>query len=196
MNRITKEFFNIPNLLTILRVVLLPVIILLVYENTFLTRNIAFWLYFFAGCTDFFDGYIARKYNIVTMTGELLDPLADKLFILLPLLVLLYQKQIILTPVLLILVRELYIVALRDIALEKNLIVLSSSMAGKLKAFFQMFGVGFFILTDELFSMVWQFQLDTNLPGYICLWLSIALAYYSAIDYTAKVVKKLNEIEQ
>ncbi len=78
MNR-KNEIFNIPNILSFLRLLLVPVFIVLFFSDI---ENSLYWagfVFFFAGVTDIADGYIARKYNMITKLGRIIDPLADKL---------------------------------------------------------------------------------------------------------------------
>ena len=127
---------NVPNTLTILRIVLLAPMLLLIHKPAFIPFFSGFLLAISIGITDFFDGYIARKYGKVTLFGKLLDPVADKIFILASLL---YFVQIDYFPswiVLIIFVRELAVTELRVFSL-KNGTEVEVSKLGKWKALLQ-----------------------------------------------------------
>ncbi len=187
-----KDFLTLPNMLTTARIVATPLILWLIFVNTFSSRNTALITYFLASWTDFFDGYLARKLNSVTVTGKLLDPLADKFNVLLPLLVFLYLKEISLLLVILIFARELYMFGIRNMAMENNLVI-AAEMGGKIKTMFQMFGIGFLITHETLFKMIFGDTISANSMGSTLLWSSILFSYFSAYSYTLKLKRKLFE---
>ncbi|MEM8833661.1 MAG: CDP-alcohol phosphatidyltransferase family protein, partial [Pseudomonadota bacterium] len=85
---------HIPNILTFARILILPVLIVLILSDTASALWIAFGLYVFASLTDFFDGYLARKWNIQSAVGTFLDPISDKIFVACILLALVYTQTI------------------------------------------------------------------------------------------------------
>ena len=108
---------NLPNRLTILRIFLIPIIVYLIYLNTNTTNLIALICFIIAGLSDFFDGYLARKYSLTSDFGTMLDPIADKLLVILVGIVLCYRGDISginLLPLLLIISREVFISGLRE----------------------------------------------------------------------------------
>ena len=186
-----SQVFNIPNILAAIRVALAPLMFLfLVNQDLPLFENIhESWLNYFAAfifvvasATDFFDGYIARTFNQVTLLGSILDPLADKMLTLAGFLGLMMQGVASPWAVYLILTRELFITGLRVSAVSQGLDI-SASWAGKVKTVVQMIAIGFLL-------MHWP-------GGDALLWIAVALTLYSGFEYVRAFVlhmKKTNEI--
>ena len=131
---------TIPNLLTIARAVAVPVSLLLITHAPLYSMAL-FWIFIAASLTDFFDGYLARRWNAVSPLGTFLDPVADKLLVALMLIYLLTMfGTVLLLPVILILLREIYISALREFLAAKG-VQLPVSMGGKLKTTLQMLAI-------------------------------------------------------
>lgn len=133
---------NLPNWLTIIRLVVSPLTLplLLVY---FLPHNIVWiniglaFLFVLFGLTDFFDGYLARRFDQETSLGKMLDPIADKFLVYSTLVALLAVGKIFFYWVIIFIGREFFVMGLRSVALEHNLSI-SVSLLGKVKTFFQM----------------------------------------------------------
>lgn len=123
---------NLPNKLTITRIAAIPFIIAAFYINTGWSRLTALILFCIAAFTDFLDGYLARKNNIVTDFGKLLDPIADKLLVLSTLIMFVYREQMIAWVVVLILSRELAVDGLRSLAASKGKVIAAGQL-GKIK---------------------------------------------------------------
>lgn len=123
---------NLPNKLTITRIAAIPFIIAAFYINTEWSRLAALILFCIAAFTDFLDGYLARKNNIVTDFGKLLDPIADKLLVLSTLIMFVYREQMIAWVVVLILSRELAVDGLRSLAASKGKVIAAGQL-GKIK---------------------------------------------------------------
>lgn len=171
---------NLPNILASLRILLAPLMfwILLCIKSPQIHIS---WLNFFASLvfliacvTDFFDGFIARKWAQITKLGEILDPLADKMLILAGFLGLMYIDRANAWAVYLILIREFFITGFRVVMASENISV-SASMAGKVKTVFQMFAIGFL-------SMQW-------ILGEILLWIAVVLTLYSGFEYIFAYIK-------
>ena len=170
---------NLPNRLTILRVCLIPVFIVFLMLDEMLpwARYAAVGVFIAACITDFFDGRIARKYNMVTNFGKFMDPLADKLLVCSALICLVYFHRISLWVVIVIVAREFIISGFRLVAAEKNLVLAASPIA-KLKTNFQIY-------------MVVSLILDIDLPFFriisqILIWISVVLTIVSLADYLIK----------
>ena len=133
---------NLANKLTILRVLLVPIFIILIIINSFLANILALLVFIAASITDYFDGVIARKKNMVTTLGIFLDPLADKLLVTSAFVsfVGIYTLNIPAWMVICIISREFIITGLRSIAASKNIII-PASMAGKIKTTSQMIAI-------------------------------------------------------
>lgn len=181
---------NLPNKLTIFRVILIvPFIILLLGgqagwfgDNTFVTDMIALAIFIIASLTDLIDGKIARKYNLITDFGKFMDPLADKLLVCSALICLVELKQLPAWMVIIIISREFIISGFRLVASD-NGIVIAASMWGKFKTTFQMIAVILLIVKIPALDLAAQ----------LCVWVALALTVISLIDYIAKNHKVLTE---
>ena len=156
---------NLPNKLTIFRVILIvPFIILLLGgqagwfgENTFVTDMIALAIFIIASLTDLIDGKIARKYNLITDFGKFMDPLADKLLVCSAMIALIEMNRIPSWVVIIIIAREFIISGFRLIASD-NGVVIAASYWGKFKTVFQMLMIivlildlgGSFVLLEQI----------------------------------------------
>ena len=163
-----KFFLNIPNILTITRLFLTFPLILFLELNKI---NFVFSLIVLGGITDYFDGFLARKLNLKTKFGTILDPLTDKIFLLIPLLWLCKIDLIPFWSLAIILFRELIISVLRTSMKEG----LPASQLGKYKTF------SFFIAL-LIFFLPFETDLLSNL-GIIFYWLGFILTNITFIDY-------------
>ncbi len=182
-----QDALTLPNLLTSIRIGAVPLILWLLYHDS---REMRFWavvVYILASITDFFDGWVARRYNTISVTGKLLDPLADKFIVLLTLVVLVYKHEVQLLPVLLILAREFYIFGIRALAVENGLVI-SAGTGGKWKTAFQMFALPLLIVGGRIFP-TW----DLPFWGNLLLWISVFFSLQSAWVYTAALKRRLFE---
>ena len=163
-----KLALNIPNLLSISRLFLVfPLILFLEINRPFYV----FILIIIAGLTDYLDGMIARKFNLQTRLGAILDPLSDKIFYLVPLVFLCKNNLIPFWSFTLILFRELIISSLRNVTKDG----LPASMLGKLKTFF-------FFISVIIFFTPLNFSLLNNL-ALIFYWLGFFLTFVTLLDY-------------
>ena len=121
---------NIPNILTTIRFFLVPIFIHVFFSDTENSYIISAVIFLFAGITDVLDGYIARKYNMVTKWGKLLDPLADKFMQLAAIFCLTYKKLVPLWAIYIILIKEMLMV-IGSIVLYRRKVVVSASWYGK-----------------------------------------------------------------
>lgn len=153
---------NLPNKLTIFRVVLIPFLLFfLIFNVPFFTmqtnRYIALAIFIIASLTDALDGYIARKYNLITNFGKFMDPLADKILVISTMLAIISLPNSVVTlkpiVVIIIVARELFIDAFRLIAMEKN-IVISAGNLGKIKTVFQMLMIIFLLINIDNFIFI------------------------------------------
>lgn len=138
---------NLPNKLTMVRIVLVPVTMALMITNHPILAGIMFAI---ASITDFFDGYIARKYNLVTAFGKIMDPLADKILVFGALLCMLQLGIINVWPVIIILAREFFVTGMRVVAVDKGKVI-AASWWGKIKTNMQIFAVLFSIFFAHMY---------------------------------------------
>ena len=166
---------NLPNILTLLRIALIPVfIVLLMTGHTYISAAV----FIAASLTDMLDGMIARKYNLVTNFGKLMDPLADKLLVVSALVCLTELGEIPGWAVIVILSREFMITGLRSVAASSG-VVIAAGFSGKLKTVFQMSAIIALLLQNWPFTYL-------NLPirvDHVLLWIAVALTIYSGVEY-------------
>ncbi len=181
---------NLPNKLTIFRVVLiLPFVVLLLGgkagwfgENQLIPGGLALLIFIVASLTDLADGKIARKYNLVTNFGKFMDPLADKLLVSAALIALVELGRIPSWAVIVIISREFIISGFRLIASD-NGVVIAASYWGKFKTTFQMLMVCLMLVdVPALRERLSWFPLLTR----IVMWIALVLTVVSLIDYLVK----------
>lgn len=180
-------YMNLPNKLTLFRVVLIPVMVVLSYflkdivviHTVSLSNLLVLIVFVIAAFTDFLDGYIARKYNMVTNFGKFMDPLADKLLVLAGLIILLEMNVIYGWAVILILAREFMVTGIRLLAVEDS-VVIAASKLGKAKTVSQMLMIILLLLGNYPFVLI-------NIPmDIIFIYIATALTVVSGIDYFIK----------
>lgn len=165
---------NLPNKLTVTRVLAVPFIIAALYLNTQWSNIAATILFCIASFTDFLDGYLARKNKIVTDFGKLLDPIADKLLVLSALIMLIHCKLMVAWPVILILARELAVDGLRSIAASKGLVIAAGKL-GKIKTCSQ--------IALILWLMIGRIPVCEHIVGIILMsWVCI-ITLWSGVEY-------------
>lgn len=204
---------NIPNKLTMARMLLIPVYVALVFieVDTFAYFNdfLAVLIFGIAAFTDFLDGKLARKWNMVTDFGKLFDSAADKLLCGSALILLIYVFSVVCpltfiseTPafliiltlfVVLIICREMFMTAFRSVAASRNIII-AADMPGKIKAAAQMFGIVVIMLAPDLYAIGESNGIDglvtaakiTFLAGFALLALGAVMAVISCVLYVIK----------
>ena len=175
---------NLANKLTMLRILMIPVFIaVLVYskDRDIVYRYIALGIFVMASATDALDGYVARKYNMITDFGKLMDPLADKILVSSALIILIELGNISSWVVSIVIAREFIISGIRLITTEKNIIIAASPL-GKLKTVSQMLSVILMLLSIKAISLI------TDLS----IWLMCILSVISLLDYIIKNKKVLS----
>ncbi|MBX3027713.1 CDP-diacylglycerol--glycerol-3-phosphate 3-phosphatidyltransferase [bacterium] len=177
---------HVPNLISILRILLVPVMVLLLLRPNRTGAMLAALTFFLACWSDFFDGYLARRYGITSRLGKLLDPLADKLIVMAALVMLTAMPRTPRVPawvVVLIVGRELAVTGLRAMATGEG-IVLAAEELGKYKTIFQMLALHGLLLHYTFFGI------DFFAGGMYFLWPSLVLSLWSGIDYHVRVLRR------
>lgn len=182
--RLRDELLNAPNLITIARMLLIPVYLgFLAWEN----RHNSFFaalVFAAAAASDWVDGWVARISNKITTLGKFLDPLADKLIVLSALIMLSKLGRVPVWVVVLILARELLISGLRTLAASEGLVI-SASQGGKWKTSLQLVGIIALMLhyhfPIDYFVVV--AQTDFHAVGIVLLYLSLIPSLASALEY-------------
>ena len=177
---------NLSNILTLIRVAIIPIIVLCIYLKSPFFGWTAFILFCLASITDYFDGYIARIRNEVTNFGTFLDPIADKLLVAAVILIL-TSKGVIADwntiPALIILLREITVSGLREFLASIKVSVPVSRIA-KLKTLLQLCSLALLILSESLMYIT-----PIIFMGKIFLWIAGLLTMYTAYDYIRASIK-------
>ncbi|MGI6727742.1 MAG: CDP-diacylglycerol--glycerol-3-phosphate 3-phosphatidyltransferase [Anaerovoracaceae bacterium] len=165
---------NLPNQLTILRVILIPAFIIVLMNGYYYTSAVIFII---ASATDALDGHLARKHNLITNFGKIMDPLADKLLVTSALICLVELGHVAGWMVIVILAREFIITGLRAVAAGEG-IVIAAGKSGKIKTVLQMVALSIILLKN------WPFSIITDLPiGNYVLWIAVFMTIYSGAEY-------------
>jgi CDP-diacylglycerol--glycerol-3-phosphate 3-phosphatidyltransferase/cardiolipin synthase len=179
---------KIPNILTIGRIILVPIFVIAFYIPGFLGDLIPFFIFLLASFTDYLDGLLARLYKEESKLGELLDPIADKIIVATALVLLVMNgmiKNYEVIAAIIILTREILISGLREF-LAKSQVVMPVTGLAKFKTFIQMFSIAI-LLTGESGNKIISFQeYNAHTIGIILLWLSAFLTLYTGYDYVKK----------
>ena len=169
-----KEIFNIPNLITLLRFILIPVFIQLYAMKDEKGRLLAAAVFAVAACSDWLDGFLARKFNQITPLGEALDPLADKLMQTVAVLCLYFQDTIKLWIVALFIIKEILMISISSILFSKEKHCIPSRWYGKISTAFFFFIVFVTIAFKDIPPVV----IDAGFS------VAVILAVYSFIRYS------------
>lgn len=164
---------NVPTVLTLSRIVLIPFFVISVYQHPLLGALV----FGIASVTDFLDGYLARRSGQVTKFGIIMDPIADKFLIISALIVLVDMERIPAWIAIVLIVREFLITALRVVALSRD-IVIPAEMGGKLKTTAQITAILCLILMGNFFVV------DLYDVGIVLIWAALVLAVVSGVKYT------------
>ncbi|MCC8193943.1 MAG: CDP-diacylglycerol--glycerol-3-phosphate 3-phosphatidyltransferase [Deltaproteobacteria bacterium] len=170
------RFLNLPNKITLSRVLMVPVIIVLLYFENKFTCLLACAGFMLASVTDLVDGHIARRSNMVTSFGKFLDPLADKVLISSVLVMLVSLGRVAAWITIVIICRELIITGLRAIAADEGVIIAADNF-GKWKTILQMLA-----LVPLILHYPW-FGLNPVPLGQFLLYIATALTIFSGVNY-------------
>jgi CDP-diacylglycerol--glycerol-3-phosphate 3-phosphatidyltransferase len=187
---IRREFLNLPNLITLARIALIPVFLWFTYYESRVDSFIAALVYAFTSATDFLDGWVARRKNLVTVIGKFLDPLADKLIVMAALVMLVHLGRVAAWVVIVVMAREFMVTGLRTIAMSEG-IVIAAGQEGKYKTALQLAGISFLLLhyTYPIDAWAFTFDLDANRVGTWLLYISMVFSVVSAVLYFRDFVR-------
>jgi len=183
------KLLNLPNILTLARIAAVPfIVVLLMFES----KESCFWaalVFSLAAITDWLDGYLARKWQVVTVLGKFLDPLADKLIVMAALIMLIPLDRVPAWAVFVIFAREMLVTGLRSIASSEGIVIAASDL-GKYKTIFQMISIIGLLLHYQYY---WFFgiEFDFLFPsfhnvGIFFFYISLLLTLWSGGDYLFK----------
>ena len=168
---------NWPNRLTIARVALVPVIVVLLQFDAPVFHTLALAAFILASATDWLDGYLARKYRIVTNLGKFLDPVADKLLVLSTMIALCGLGRFPAWVCVVVLFRELSVDGLRLVAVQQGRVIAAGKL-GKIKTTLQMLALVAVMLGESAFGGLWLAQVLT--------YAAVAMTLWSGVDYFIK----------
>ena len=179
-----KHIYTVPNILTACRFAIVPVLLFLLHPGRGdVVALLAFFLFLSGALTDLADGYLARKYGIESVLGKLMDPLADKMLVATPLIMLIPLGRIPAWVSLLIISREMAVTGLRGLAAASGIVV-SASGLGKIKSVFQYTALCILIFPLGLLPLPFLHDL-----GRFILYVSLLLTLWSGFDYFVRLKK-------
>lgn len=186
---------HLPNILTLCRIAVIPPMVIILLSPSRSACFIATLLFAMASITDWLDGYLARRMEIVTVLGKFLDPIADKLMVMAALIMILPYNRAPAWMVLVILGREMIITGLRGIASNEG-IVIAASRLGKYKTIFQIVAILGLLLHYDYY---WFFGLENpylyvnmHNVGIFFLWIATIITIWSGLDYLVRFFKLIN----
>ncbi len=167
---------NLPNKLTLVRIIAAPLFVACFYTGWPAANYIAAGIFILAFITDIFDGAIARKHNIVTNFGKMADPIADKLLVVAALLMLVDRAMLHPVIAIVIIARELIISGLRTMTAAKGN-VMAANILGKLKTISQVIAISLLLLGNPVFGLL-GVPMDA-----IFVWIALVMTVWSGVDY-------------
>ena len=188
---------KIPNILTIGRIIIVPIFVLTFFIPGFFGDLIPFFIFVLASFTDYLDGLLARIFKEESKLGEMLDPIADKIIVASALILLVMNgtiKNYEVVAAIIILTREILISGLREFLAKKKELNLPVTSLSKFKTFIQMFSIAI-LLTGETGNKIINFQnYNAQTIGIVLLWVAAFLTLYTGYDYLRKgIVSAIND---
>ena len=189
------ELWALPNLITYFRILAIPAVLAFMLFDSRLNAFIAAVIFAAASASDAIDGYLARRYGLVSNVGKFLDPLADKLLVMSVLVMLVHLSRVSVWLVIILLAREMTVNGLRAMAASEG-VVISARQLGKLKTMFQMTG---------LWGLLVYYPYDLGFAdepynfgriGVFLLWISVVLSVVSAVDYFLGFQRAMDERDE
>jgi CDP-diacylglycerol--glycerol-3-phosphate 3-phosphatidyltransferase len=177
-----EEVTDLPNLITLARMALIPFILLTVDNYSPKLSALSALIFAFAAATDALDGYLARRLNLVTVVGKFLDPLADKLIVLSTLIALVAADRAPTWLVILLMSREIALTGLRAIASQEGFVI-SAGAGGKTKTALQLTGIVFLLFHFRYEILFFDYEIDFHQVGISLLYLSLVMSLLSAYEY-------------
>ena len=166
MGTLRRDLLNAPNVITVVRIAMIPVILAFTYYEGRVNSFVAGGLFAVTGATDFLDGWVARRTGKVTVVGKFLDPLADKLIVMSMLIMLVHLGRVPAWLVILIMAREFTVTGLRTMAMSDG-IVIAAGQEGKYKTILQIAAISFLLLHYKyrVDFLAFEVDVDANVVG-------------------------------
>ena len=174
-----REVFNLPNTISLIRIGVIPILFLLLLSPGPLMSLVIAILFIAAALTDLLDGYVARRYHIVTTMGKFLDPIADKLIVNTAMIMLIPIGRIPTWLVAIIIIRDFIVDGIRNIASSEGLVI-DASPLGKRKTLCQIFAVSALMIHYPFLGA------DAHAVGMVILSIALVLTVLSGVDYFIK----------
>lgn len=179
---------HLPNILIIFRIILIPVFLIFLLNAApmpagFAFRLIAFVIFVSAAITDLLDGHLARKWNLVSNFGALMDPLADKMLVSAALVALVFRQDLAAWIAIVIICREFWVTSLRMLALEQGRNVISASIWGKIKTVLQIIMISAIIAGRDIVAFIGLARF-ADIVTILLIYLTILATIFSAVEYT------------
>jgi CDP-diacylglycerol--glycerol-3-phosphate 3-phosphatidyltransferase len=181
---LVQEFWNLPNMLTLGRIALIPLFVWFTHDADPLYSMLAAVVFAVASITDVVDGYLARKWNLITVVGKFMDPLADKLIAMAALVMMVRLGRIAAWVVIVLLAREFIVTGLRSIAASEGMVI-AAGQEGKWKTSLQLVGI-ISLCVHYVHPLDMGFQVvpvNFNLVGRVLVYLSTAFSVWSMVVY-------------
>lgn len=194
LDRLRREIANLPNMITVGRLFLVPPVLLLADVHEPVNGFYAMLLFLLASFLDVLDGWLARRQNLVTFFGKFVDPLADKIMVMALLVHLTADGRLPAWLSVLLLSREFYMSALRTLALGERIEIVANA-GGKAKTGLQLIGISF-LLVFYRYQMPFGGWIDFYEVGLMCMYASLAVSVWSAVRYTQGFVDALGAAAQ
>jgi len=175
---------NFPNRITMFRISIIPVLFFLLVSPGKTGSLVIATLFVIAALTDLLDGYLARKYEIVTVMGKFLDPIADKLIVNTAMILMIPIGRISAWIVAVIIIRDFVVDGIRAIASSEGVVIQASNL-GKQKTLCQIFAVTALMIHYPFFGA------DAHVIGTVILYLALILSVYSGVDYFINFYKEI-----
>jgi CDP-diacylglycerol--glycerol-3-phosphate 3-phosphatidyltransferase len=192
MANIASQLTNLPNLVTMGRVLFVPVVLYFMDNYSPVRCLIAAILYLIASIGDGVDGYLARSRDQVSVLGKFLDPVADKLMVTAVMVFMVALGRVPAWLVVVLIARDLAITALRSIASSEG-IVIAASRGGKIKTALQLVGLIMLIVHFRYPLLGLGINIDFNSAGLVVLYLSLGASLLSGVDYVLGFFRALND---
>ncbi|WHA05026.1 CDP-diacylglycerol--glycerol-3-phosphate 3-phosphatidyltransferase [Candidatus Bandiella numerosa] len=179
---------NIPNILTSLRIILIPILVSAFYIDSKIAHYTAAAIFIFASITDYFDGFLARTWRVQSNFGKVLDPIADKLLVAATLMMMVDRSIAPVLPALVILCREILVSGMREYLAElKVKVSVPVSHLAKIKTAAQMIAIIILLLGEETTGIP-----HTNLIGKISIWIAALLTVVTGYGYLRQCIRNFN----
>jgi CDP-diacylglycerol---glycerol-3-phosphate 3-phosphatidyltransferase len=183
----------LPNLLSLFRIAMVPVVVVLLLSVEPGPRLVAGLLFVVACITDYLDGWLARRRKSTSVLGQFLDPLADKLLVVAVLIMLVaapIEPRVPAWMAVVIVLREIAVTGLRGIASQHGLVVPAQEL-GKYKMIFQIFALTGLLVHYRYAIPATDVVIDFHAAGMRFIWIALVVAVWSAVDYYVRVLRQL-----